>query len=113
MNFNPALIISALSGVIYVITGWLMQRYPPKKINDLYGYRTKRSKKSQKHWEFAQIESAKHLKQAGYYCLLSCAPYMLLEFDVSHIWIAMSFVTLIPFISIIQTEKALKNRFEV
>jgi hypothetical protein len=38
--------IAILCGVIYIITAWIFMRYPPKKINDFYGYRTARSKKS-------------------------------------------------------------------
>lgn len=87
-------------------------RYPPKKINDFYGYRTNRSKKSQEHWDFAQIESAKYMKQSGYYSLICCTPFMLLTYENWHIWIAIIVVTLLPFVAIFHTEKALKNRFD-
>lgn len=33
---------------------YLFYRFPPKEINALYGYRTKQSSKSQRHWDFAQ-----------------------------------------------------------
>lgn len=113
MEINPSIVICALCGIIYLITGKLMQLYPPKKINDFYGYRTSKSKKSQEHWDFAQIESAKHLMQAGYYSLLCCTPFIVLEFDKSHVWIAIVLVTLLPFVAIFQTEKALKNNFDL
>lgn len=32
----------------------LFYKFPPKEINALYGYRTKRSFKSQTHWDYAQ-----------------------------------------------------------
>lgn len=113
MDINPGIIVCGLSGIIYLITGKLMQLYPPKKINDFYGYRTSRSKKSQMHWEFAQIESAKHLIKAGYYSLFCCLPFIVLEFDKSLVWIAIVVVTLLPFMAIFQTEKALKNMSDV
>ena len=49
LNFLPA----ALMAVITVI----MFKFPPKKPNALYGYRTNRSMKSQQTWEFAQHRS--------------------------------------------------------
>lgn len=112
MMHNPAILVCVLCGVIYLITGMLMKRFPPKKINDFYGYRTTRSKKSQAHWDFAQLESSKYIIQTAYYCLLISIPFFFLEHKASHIWIAIIVVTILPFISIIQTEKALKKTFD-
>lgn len=100
-----------LCGMIFIITGWIMQKYPPKKINDFYGYRTARSRKTQEHWDFAQKESAKNIIKVGYYTLLCCAVPLFIEFKKSHIWIAIALVTLLPFMAILQTEKALKEKF--
>lgn len=111
MYINPAILTCGLCGLIYLLSGWILLHYPPKKINDFYGYRTSRSKISQEHWDFAQKESAKHIKQAGYYCLLFCAPFILLDYKIAHLWVAIIFATLIPFVSIFQTEKALKSKF--
>ena len=112
MDINPAIVVCLLCGIIYVITALLMQRFPPKKINDFYGYRTSLSKKSQKHWDYAQVESAKHMKQVGYYSLLSCTPFILISYENWHVWLAIIIVTLLPFVALIQTEKALKNKFK-
>lgn len=111
MDVNPAIFICVLSGVIYMITGWIMLKYPPKKINDFYGHRTKLSKKSQKHWDFAQKESAKNVKISGYYTLLCTAPFILLEFEQSHLWVSVILVTVFPIMSIFKTEKAIKRTF--
>jgi len=43
-----------ISGIAFLGMGLVMYYYPPKKINDLYGYRTGSSKKSQEQWDFAQ-----------------------------------------------------------
>ena len=69
-------------------------------------------KKSQDHWDYAQVESARHLKQVGYYSLICSAPFMLFSYNEWHVWLAIALVTLLPFVALIQTEKALKNRFE-
>jgi uncharacterized membrane protein len=111
MLLDPPILICLLCGIIYIITGALGLRYPPKKINDFYGYRTSRSKKSQAHWDFAQKESSKYIIQSGYYCLLTCVPFILFESGKTGIWIAIILTTLYPFVSIFQTEKALKKTF--
>ena len=111
MSLDPPILICVLCGIIYIITGALVLRYPPKKINDFYGYRTSRSKKSQAHWDFAQKESSKYIIQSGYYCLLTCVPFILYESGKVGIWIAIILSTLSPFISLYQTEKALKKKF--
>ena len=41
-----------LSGMM-ILFGWMFLHKPPKKINDLFGYRTARSSKSQAAWDFA------------------------------------------------------------
>lgn len=44
---------------LYILSGLLLLRYPPKSPNDLYGYRTKRASRSQHTWAYAQKRSAK------------------------------------------------------
>lgn len=39
--------------LLQIITGYLMYKYPPKKVNLFIGYRTKKSMKNQKNWDFA------------------------------------------------------------
>ena len=36
-----------------IITGYLMYKYPPKKINHIVGYRTSKSMKNKKNWKEA------------------------------------------------------------
>ena len=112
MNLNPPVFIAILCGVIYIITAWIFMRYPPKKINDFYGYRTARSKKSQAHWDFAQKVAAKYFLQTAYYCLLSCTLFIVFDFGEHAVWIAIIPVSLLPFVALIQTEQALKKKFK-
>ena len=48
-----------ISTLILTVMGVVFWMYPPKKINEFYGYRTTRSRKSQEAWDFAQRYSAK------------------------------------------------------
>ncbi|MFP5528620.1 SdpI family protein [Peptococcus simiae] len=50
-----------LTPLILLVFGFFFYKYPPQKINNLYGYRTTQSKKSQEAWAFAQVHSAKAL----------------------------------------------------
>ena len=59
------LVIPALVGLAFIVTGLIMLRFPPKKINYFYGYRTPSSMKNQKNWDFAQTYSAKEFTKAG------------------------------------------------
>lgn len=62
---GPFLILDALTGIILIVVGFILLRYPPKEINSLYGYRTEKSMNSQEAWDFAQIYSAKLMIKAG------------------------------------------------
>ncbi len=44
--------------VISIVAFVILRLFPPRKINRLYGYRTKRSMQNQKKWDFAQKYSA-------------------------------------------------------
>ena len=59
--------ISALTLTVVGLVFWM---YPPKKINEFYGYRTTRSRKSQEAWEFAQRYSAKLMTMFGLAALI-------------------------------------------
>lgn len=39
--------------ILMIITGYLMHKYPPKKINHIVGYRTSKSMKNKKNWKEA------------------------------------------------------------
>lgn len=66
MNTQNALFfMPLLVGGIFLITGIIMYKFPPKEINDLYGYRTKLSMKNKEQWDFAQIYSSKLMLLCG------------------------------------------------
>lgn len=55
MNFaSNIFVIDGLCSIIFLITFFIGYRFPPKKINTYYGYRTSRSTKNQELWDFAQ-----------------------------------------------------------
>lgn len=44
--------------IIIACTGYYFKNNPPRKINRMMGYRTKRSMKSQEAWDFSQVYSS-------------------------------------------------------
>jgi len=71
MNFENSLFTEPLLvGIIFIIAGIIMLKFPPKKINMLYGYRTSLSMKNQKNWDFAQRYSSVLMMYCGFGLLL-------------------------------------------
>ncbi len=55
---GTVLFVAFVPLLFIAIVGFYIKNNPPKKINQLYGYRTKRSMKSKEAWDFSQIYSA-------------------------------------------------------
>lgn len=75
---NPMLLAV---GFIFMLMGIIMYKFPPKKINGLYGYRTASSMQSQTKWDFAQKYSAKIMAFIGFGMLIISFTRTLLTFD--------------------------------
>lgn len=69
---NPLFGIPIFIGLTFLFAGKLLFKFPPKKINNFYGYRTKNSMKSIENWHFAQKYSAiEMMKFGGFFILFS------------------------------------------
>jgi uncharacterized membrane protein len=107
------LLIPLLTGAIFVIAALVQLKFPPKKINWSYGYRTRRSTQSEAAWVFAQRYGSIELLKLGA-ALMAMSPLgCILPFGELQ---AFAF-GLIPLIGgvvlmIIRVERALKRRFE-
>ena len=58
-------------GIIFIIAGWIQKTWPPKNINDLYGYRMPSSKQNQQTWDEANRYSARYMIKAGIFILIA------------------------------------------
>ncbi len=112
-------LIILLIGTIYTIMGYIFGKFPPKKINLIYGYRTPRSTKSQAAWDVAQVCSARMMRNAGIGVLALSIPVWLtsgMELQyVPEVWIIVLplLFSLVPAVYIIvQTEYYLKTHFD-
>lgn len=63
-------IIPFLTGIIFTITALITLLFPPKQINDLYGYRTNSSMKSEQAWTFSQRYSSIRMFRGGIFLVL-------------------------------------------
>ncbi len=98
-----------LVGLVFSLAAFISMKFPPKKINGIYGYRTARSMKSQENWDIAQRYSSRLMLKQGLSMLtigglLIALP--LTEEVSAVISIALLIVSVI--VLFVQTEKKLK-----
>lgn len=55
-----------LIGAIFLLGGLVMTKYPPRKINNWYGYRTDSSKVNQETWDEANRFSSRYMIRMGW-----------------------------------------------
>jgi uncharacterized membrane protein len=94
------------------LTGLLLKKYPPKKVNILYGYRTSSSMKSQERWDFSQKYCALlFIRLAVLAVVLSVlALFLNLAKNVAVIS-GLSVMIFLFIFAIVKTEKAIKAKF--
>ena len=113
MNFEALLFMPLITGSIFCVTGIIMYFFPPKKINALYGYRTKNSMKNQEQWDFSQIYSAKLLIVLGALLALSSLLRLLFNLEqnlIMFLSFALLFITVI--LILVLTENAITKTFK-
>ena len=94
-----------------LLLGWLLKKFPPKKINHLYGYRTQRSMKNQATWEAANTYSSLvFFKVSLYSFFIPVALYFL--YPQLNVLITIITNTLLLLYVLYATEKYLKSRFD-
>ena len=94
-----------------LLLGWLLKKFPPKKINHLYGYRTQRSMKNQASWEAANTYSSLvFFKVSLYSFFIPVALYFL--YPQLNVLITIITNTLLLLYVLYATEKHLNSRFD-
>lgn len=97
-------------GPILIVFSIIFLKFPPKEINPLYGYRTKRSMQSQEHWDYANKEFSQKLFVAS---VLTTIVQILCSMFYGHIiGITMGLIAIVVFIPtiIIKIETDLKKK---
>lgn len=108
---NPLFILPLLVGSVFVIAGFILLIFPPKKINWLYGYRTKSSMKNIERWNFAQKYSAKVMIVCGViYAAFAIIFNSFLEISSkTGLIVALCTLIILVFTIFFMTERKLKN----
>ena len=95
-----------------LLLGWFLKKFPPKKINHLYGYRTQRSMKNQATWEAANTYSSLvFFKVSLYSFFIPVALYFL--YPQQNVLFTIITNTLLLLYVLYATEKHLKARFDI
>ena len=101
-----------LSGGIFYLAALVLSKFPPKKINYLYGYRTKASMKSQESWNFSQNYTSKKMKYISLYIFIIGAFSSFLNIELMwSLWLGIIISILMPVLVILEVEKELKTRY--
>jgi len=101
-----------LSGGIFYLVALVLSKFPPKKINYFYGYRTKASMKSQESWNFSQKLHIKKMKYISLYIFIIGAFSIFLNIELMwSLWLGIITSILMPVLMILEVEKELKTRY--
>ena len=101
-----------LVGIIFSITAAIVYFFPPKKINNLYGYRTSSSTRSQDAWDFSQRFSAIKMVQIGLFLFASSFINILVPMSHKQSVTTGTILIIIACVYLIwSTEMALKKQF--
>ena len=109
---NPLINITFFGGLILILAGLIMYKFPPKNINSLYGYRTSSSMENQEKWDFAQNYSTKEMMKLGFLLLISSLISKVTNFDnLTNMFIGLGLMILSVIILFLRVEKAIKIKF--
>lgn len=110
------IVINHLSGILLLITSFIFVKFPPKKINGIYGYRTLSSMKDQASWDVAQKVSATYMLKGSLLLISWQLMSFLMVYFVLPQWKEIATVVnalaIVPvlIITIFKTEKELKRK---
>ncbi|WP_086478465.1 MULTISPECIES: SdpI family protein [Arenibacter] len=101
-----------ITGIGFILIGWISLKYPPKKINNWYGYRTSSSKKSQERWDFAQHYSSKEMIRMGFLLILISFLGFFMAPSIVEGFAGILIILILTMILLYRVERAIKNKFK-
>ena len=110
---NHLFIICFGFGIISIVAGLIMRKFPPKKINALYGYRTSSSMKNQKRWDFAQIYSSAEMIKIGFLnIVISFIGFIYFLTEITSMILGLTIMILSINVLLFRVENAIKKKFK-
>lgn len=111
--FNPLAIICFTTGLVFIVAAFITKKYPPKKINSTYGYRTKTSMQSKERWDFSQTYSTQHMLKYGAILLVfGVIGYYLPFSELVLSVIGIALIIILTIALYLKTEYAIKEKFD-
>lgn len=106
---SPILYVITTNGLLFLLS-ILFYKFPPKKINSLYGYRTVKAMQNQQIWDFANSVFNKNLLIYSGISLLGALLFA--NFAPKELtWQPMLLVLLSVLVSVIKTERGLSDNY--
>ena len=106
---NPLTYVLTTNGILFLLS-IIFWKFPPKKINNFYGYRTHRSMLNEDIWQFANATfNNNFIIYSGISFIAALIFVYFSSVEIS--WQPMVLVFLSIAVSIIKTERALKDNF--
>lgn len=106
---DPYIYVLSTNGLLFLMS-LIFKVFPPKKINNWYGYRTHKSMQNQDIWDFANSTfNNAFYKYAGISFLAGLALPTITPGQLS--WQPMLLIMLSILVCIIKTERALSDNF--
>lgn len=106
----------ALSPVLMMIFGAVFMKFPPEDINNIYGYRTRRSMRDRQTWDFAQRYWGKSALYTGLtgivptvLCMLPCLGRSVDEVGIWGAVVCVAVAAAVIGVPVFLTERALKR----
>lgn len=108
---DPYIYVLSVNGLIFILS-IVFYKFPPKKINSLYGYRTHKSMLNQDIWDYANAVFTKALLMYAAICFAAAMALTFLNPEMMQSWVPMGLMALTLLVSIVKTEQSLKATFD-
>lgn len=110
---NTLFLLPFLIGFTFVLAAYIQTKFPPKKINHAYGYRTARAMKSEEAWKFAQSYSARIMTKMGLFLIfISFTGFLVDPGSLAGVLIGLGLMTVSIIYLFTKIESAIKSRFK-
>lgn len=104
--------------VLMIVIGKVFIKNPPRQINGIYGYRTRRSMRNQAAWDFSHLYCGKLWRKMGWFMLhvsmIVMLPVIGKSDDIVGVvgGVVITAECMVMLVSILLTEKALAKQFD-
>ncbi len=98
--------------LVFLLAGMIMAKYPPKKINPIYGYRSMASMRHREAWDYAQRLASRKFVLVGIVMFVIALAEWLLDVQAPANVLIMLGTMILSVVYVFQTvEKQLAKRF--